>query len=314
MSLSLLKQLSVHELQSGERLAEQLGVTRAAISKQIQAWRTRGVAIAVHPRGYQLMTPLAWWDEASLQKALAAPHRRCVLCDEVDSTQLMAHHLDDQQPETVLVANYQRAGIGRRQRSWQALPGTQLTWTQRFVVDAPMAAWQGLALAIGAALAAWFQTQSIPMLIKWPNDLLLDDGKVGGILVDISGAVDGPMTLMIGIGINEQLPDVRQLPVDALLPSALPPHPISREATLSALVDCVSEVVRHYPERGFTAYRATWMRYQAWVGQRVRLTQGEHQYDGRLIGMDETGALLIEQDQQNMLTIHAGDLSLRKYS
>lgn len=240
---------------------------------------------------------------------------------------------------TVIVADRQSAGRGRRGRQWASSPADSLTFSLlwRFGRGAdglPSVPLSGLSLAVGLGLVRGLLALD-PALrgqigLKWPNDLLLGTpdtatGKLGGILVELSSDRKGTQAI-IGVGINLQAPPPEALVTTdtegAAAPSSLRPAglaqamstPPSRTALLATLLRGLVTVLDEFSQQGFAPLRADWEAHHLWQHQPVALfNDGIEQGSGLCRGVDNDGALLIETGN-GLQTLLAGDLSLRALS
>jgi BirA family biotin operon repressor/biotin-[acetyl-CoA-carboxylase] ligase len=211
---------------------------------------------------------------------------------------------------TVVVAEEQTAGRGRRGRSWFASPGDSLTFSLlwRFALGTAPA---GLSLAVGVAAARALQIVGAgETALKWPNDILKDGRKLGGILVElVPGA---PHAAVIGIGINLRLPtsmpeDVRgaSAAIDATDAAADVNH------LLAALLGELLTTLESFGAEGFATIRPEWMARHAWQDARVSLsTDFAPPREGICRGVDIDGALLLEVEGR-IERVLSGEVSLR---
>ncbi len=211
---------------------------------------------------------------------------------------------------TVVIAKEQTAGRGRRGRTWFASPGDSLTFSLlwRF---APGTAPAGLSLAIGAAVARALQEVGAgETALKWPNDILRDGRKLGGILVElVPGA---PHAAVIGIGINLHLPaampeDVRAASVAICAAGGT----VNENALYAALLGELLTTLEIFAAQGFAAIRPEWMARHALQDARVSLSSDfGPPREGVCRGVDSDGALLLEIDGR-VERILSGEVSLR---
>lgn len=211
---------------------------------------------------------------------------------------------------TVLIAERQTAGRGRRGRTWFSSPGDSLTFSL-FWRLAPGTAPGGLSLAAGVAVARALATCGADRcVLKWPNDILLGGRKLGGILVELLPGA--PHAAVIGIGINLKLPD--GMPADvraasAAFVDAAPLPPV--EELYAALLTQLAHVLDAFAAGGFAALRNDWMARHAHQDTPVRLDSdfAPPRY-GLCRGVDEDGALLIEHEGR-VERVLSGEISLR---
>lgn len=259
--------------------------------------------------------PVTAADQTVAHLGAAAPAFAIEWIAECDSTNRVL--LDRPPPADarmeVLVANRQLEGRGRRGRQWQSWPGGSLTFSLRrnFAADAPVPG--GLSLVAGLAVARALDGLGAPeIMLKWPNDILYQDQKLGGILVELLAGRSRAMSAVIGIGINLSLPPemnvVGQSGITDLA-SAMPAPP-SAAALLAAILLELQHVLDTYELAGFPALRNAWQRRNAHAGDQVRVSSESGNLEGICIGVDDDGALLLAQDGV-VQRVLAGDVSLR---
>jgi BirA family biotin operon repressor/biotin-[acetyl-CoA-carboxylase] ligase len=214
---------------------------------------------------------------------------------------------------SVLVADRQTAGRGRRGRSWLSTPEASLTFSLLWRFEGSVARLAGLSLAVGLAVARGLANSGVGGVgLKWPNDILLAGGKVGGILVDLEATADRSLAV-IGIGLNLQLPpdgDEEFLHRPAALAQVMALLP-DRQQLLAQLLTDLAEIMDRFADGGFAALRSDWQAYHVWQGRQVRLLDGVLvDRQGLCMGADSDGALLLQTDA-GLERCLSGDVSLR---
>ncbi|WP_291852045.1 biotin--[acetyl-CoA-carboxylase] ligase [Accumulibacter sp.] len=214
---------------------------------------------------------------------------------------------------SLLVADRQTAGRGRRGRHWLSSPAAGLTFSLLWRFSGALARLSGLSLAVGLAVARALEHSGASGVgLKWPNDILLDGGKVGGILIELESSPGG-MLAVIGIGLNLQLPPAGEeefLHPPAALAQTLSPLP-DRHCLLAAVLNELAVVLDRFDQVGFSGLRSAWQAHHAWQQRPVRLLDGGRiQGEGLCLGADDDGALLL-QTPAGIERCLSGDLSLR---
>lgn len=214
----------------------------------------------------------------------------------------------------VLACEAQTAGRGRRGRAWLSWGADSLTFSVACRFAPGHAAPAGLSLAAGVAVAQALEGLGVAgVALKWPNDVLLANGKLAGILVELSQGGRRPLQAVIGIGLNLRVPDA-PLPDGALAPAGLwqagAARP-SRNQVLAALLLELDSALREFGREGFGAFRARWSARNAYQDKPVRV-EGEagSPLDGLCAGVDGDGALLLETPDGPRRVV-SGDVSLR---
>ncbi len=216
---------------------------------------------------------------------------------------------------SVIVAQRQTAGRGSRGRSWLAEPEASLTFSVLWRFAGGIERLSGLSLAVGLAVAQALETCGAAAIgLKWPNDIVHDDGKLGGILVELENDADSALAV-IGIGLNLSLAsNIKDGEGFALPPAALDriiaPLP-QRDVLLAQLLIKLAGVFDRFANGGFAVLRDEWQAHHAWQDRPVRvLRDGRLEMEGICCGADYDGALLL-RTAAGMQRCLSGDVSLR---
>jgi BirA family biotin operon repressor/biotin-[acetyl-CoA-carboxylase] ligase len=298
----LLAALSAQHAVSGSTLAQRLGVTRAAVWKQIEALRELGAPIeAAAGRGYRLTWPLEPLDAASIRSALDPALRRRIgdvdLHWQIDSTSsaLLRAAATGARDLSVCVAETQSAGRGRRGRGWVSPLGGNVYFSLLRRFAAGMGALSGLSLVAGIALVDALADCGVEGVgLKWPNDVLADGRKLAGILVELGGEFLGPCHAVIGIGINVRLPrraKTGQPSTD--LASLCAQGAPSRNVLIARLLTRLVAALDRFEREGFGAFRAEFARHDLLAGHAVRVQTSDGAHEGMAEGVDARGALRV---------------------
>jgi BirA family biotin operon repressor/biotin-[acetyl-CoA-carboxylase] ligase len=219
----------------------------------------------------------------------------------------------------VAVAEHQTAGRGRRGRSWSMPPGTGVALSVSSVVEKMPANFGAFGLAVGAAARrAVLEVTGLDVGLKWPNDLIVDDGKLGGILVELAQLADGASHVVAGIGINVQAPDDFLRAVSDFshgardLAGQVPAWAIDRAGLTAALIGHFVELFKRYAESGFEAYRDEWLDAHVLDGQVVKLNSASRSTVGTVRGIAADGSLIIEDSDGERHSVISGDVTIRK--
>ncbi len=318
----LIRRLADGEFHSGEVLAGELGVSRTAVWKQLAHLEALGITLeSVRGRGYRIAGGLDLLDEGAVRAALPAevPSLLAALSivDSVDSTNaaLLREAPGPVGLGLVCAAERQVAGRGRRGRSWASPFARNLYVSVGWTFAQGAAALEGLSLAVGVALAealADFGLRGVAL--KWPNDLLAGDAKLGGVLIEMSGDAEGPCRAVVGMGLNVRMPEDVASAIDqpwtdlATLAGGVPP---SRSLLLAAVLGRVLPLLGTFGSQGFEPWRARWEALDAFAGEPVQVLSGETRLAGIARGVDERGALRLET-ATGLRPIHGGEVSLRR--
>lgn len=319
LTFPILRLLADGQFHSGEAIARHFNVTRATVWNALRDADSLGIQLfSVRGRGYRLPRPLQLVDAEGVRQAMGEHAGRFVLevHDQLESTNshLMRLAAGDAGSGTCVVAHLQTAGRGRRGRAWHAGLGNSLTFSLLWRFDCGVAVLSGLSLAVGVALRrALAELGAAQAVLKWPNDVLLAQKKLAGILIELHGDMEGPSSAVIGVGINLNLCDALRSRIDqppAALYDVLP-RTVTHDAVLAAMLRHLGEVLDAFAQHGFNGLREEWAAAHGFHGQPVRMHMPDGSIcEGTVSGVSETGALLLETPQGTQ-HFAAGEISLR---
>lgn len=310
--LHLISILADGEFHSGEQLGTAMGMSRAAINKHIQTVRDWGVDIFTVPgKGYSLPHPIQLLDEATIISML--PAGRVSVLPVIDSTnQYLLDRISELSSGDACVAEYQQAGRGRRGRKWFSPFGSNLYLSMYWKLDQGPAAAMGLSLVIGIVMAEVLQRLGAEdVRVKWPNDLYLKDRKLAGILVELTGKTGDAAQLVIGAGINLKM---REPVADTINQGWINLQEagvnIDRNELTATLLKELRAALLHFEKEGLAPFIRRWRGLDNFLDRPVKLLIGDQEIHGIERGIDQQGALLLEQEGIIKPYI-GGEISLR---
>lgn len=315
----LLRRLSDGRFHSGQALADEFSLSRSSIFNVIAQAESMGLAIhAVRGRGYRMPGPVEWLDGAVVAHNLGAVRDAYTIhvLDSVDSTNtaLMAAALDGAADGTLLCAEHQHIGRGRRGRQWHSVVGGSLTFSVLWRFNTGLQSLAGLSLVVGLAVARAVNRHSRHTArLKWPNDILVDYRKLAGILIEVQGDMHGAAFAVVGIGLNVRLDEAQRDAVEqAVVDLAEMGVTVSRNQLLA---DCLLELhaaLDVFRRQGFAALREDWLALDAYAGRAVALALPDaRSVQGVACGVDETGAFLLRDAKSILSPYSGGEISLR---
>lgn len=310
--LKLISILADGDFHSGEYLGELLGMSRAAINKHIQTIREWGLDVFTVPgKGYSLPSPIQLLDVECILDQLV--DKRVTVLPVVDSTnQYLLDRITELQSGDACVAEYQQAGRGRRGRQWISPFGANLYLSMFWRLEQGPAAAMGLSLVIGIVMAEVLKDLGAQdVRVKWPNDLYLNDRKLAGILVELTGKTGDAAQLVIGAGINLAMRETNANAINQgwinLQEAGIN---IDRNELAATLLNELRQSLRQFEIDGLAPFIARWRALDNFIDRPVKLLIGEQQIFGIARGIDQQGALLLDQDGVIKPFI-GGEISLR---
>ena len=329
--ITLLRQRGTYV--SGQELCERFGVSRTAVWKAMEQLKKDGYQIeAVKNRGYLLREDsrgVFGRTEIESRRKSKWIGQMLAFYDQTDSTNVQAKRLAEEgAPDgTVVVADCQSAGRGRRGRSWTSPPGTNLYFTlllrpkitpdkaSMLTLVMALAVAQGIQSTVDAPRTGIQSTVNAPKVgIKWPNDIVIDGRKACGILTELSLSVeqDSIDYLVIGTGINV----ARQSFPEELQGRAVSLEEIYGAVNRSELLANVLAAFEESYEQFLKAQGLENLRpaYDALLVNRdksVRVLDPKGEYDGTARGIQNTGELIVELPDGSVKKVYAGEVSVR---
>lgn len=331
----LLQRLSAGPV-SGDLLARDAGLTRAAVWKRIESLRDAGIAIGAVPgRGYRLEQPLDLLDaeaiRSSLPTAIAPQLATLEISWSLDSTnsELLRRELPAQGC-AVLLAERQTGGRGRRGRSWASPLAAHVYLSIGRHFEGGLARLGGLSLVAGiAACEALRESGYAQVALKWPNDLVVNTlvesvanepgaglRKLGGLLVEGGGEHAGAARAVIGLGVNMRMPDASAVGIDQpwIDLSEMSDTPPSRNVVVAQLLKHLLPALAHFDADGLAGFLPRFAALDALAGREVQIHEGTHTWSATSLGIAADGALRVRDDDGHERHVHAADVSLRAVS
>jgi len=322
---ALIAALADGAVHSGVDLARHLSCSRTAVWKHLNELKSIGLQIdAQRGVGYCLRQPLELLDETVIRRGLDAPTSaalgRLELHQSLESTSERLRSLPPPGANRfdAVLAEYQSGGRGRRGRKWLSPFGGGLCLSVNRWFETAPAALSALTLAAGVGICRALRDEVTETInLKWPNDIIAGDRKLGGLLVDMQGEAGGPISLVVGIGLNFDVSDSMTEKITSA--GGLPPvglrslvrdTGLSRNRLAARLVNALHAVLTEFERDGFEVFVDEWQRYD-WLADRpVTARIGRHSLSGLARGITKDGALLIDNNGE-MQRVVAGEVSLR---
>lgn len=311
---TLISLLSDGQFHSGEQLGEQLGISRAAVSKHMAALKGLGLDLfSLTGKGYRLAVPLALYDQAQLQALAPMAPIHCF--PVIDSTnQFLLERVNQARAGECCLAECQTAGRGRRGKPWISPFGCQLILSMYWRLEQGMAAAMGLSLAVGVAVVEALESLGYQGVeLKWPNDLYYQGRKLAGILVEMSGSAGASCHLVIGVGLNLAMPAREGGRIDQAWAELrhINPELVDRNQLAARVIERLQTAMQTFEQSGLGSFVDAWNRLDHFAGRPVRLLMGDQEVRGIARGIDDRGALRLETEEGIKFYL-GGEISLRR--
>jgi len=304
---------------NGMDYAARAGISRSAVWKQVEQLRAAGLPVAaVRGSGYRLAWPIRLLDAGEIRRAAGATGVTVEIVDRTESTNrdLTAHFAH----RRVRAAEYQSGGRGRRGRGWISPPGCGVYFSFGFEFECGLQRLGALSLVAGVVVAEGVSDEGIPVELKWPNDLVVGGDKLGGLLVEIRGASEGPCEVVAGVGINVRLPRGETGSCGIKAPdqpwtdihAAAPGEPgVDRNRLIGRLAGALDAAFAQFEREGFEPFMPRWRELDGLAGRDVRVAFGNGSVlEGIAGGVDVQGQLRV-QCGEGFRAVNAGEVSVR---
>jgi len=316
----LLEIISDGNVHSGEKLAKDLDVSRAAIWKSIRYLKTLGLEIeAIRGKGYCLDKKFEFLSSGHIRRMMSEGSKKS--CQDIDiafqikSTNLhLLNRLNHNSIHgSVVFAEYQSEGRGRRNKKWVSPIGSGICFSIGWHLEVMPISLELLSLYMGIAAARSLDSIGIEKVgLKWPNDIIAGERKIGGILLDIKGESTGPLDIVVGVGINYELPKHPQLNIDQPITDICSTirERYSRNMISAILLSNIFEIFSDLKIGKNLDLINEWRKYDRYIGRKAVLILPNQKIIGLLKGVDDQGSLLMQVDGE-LSSYRSGEVSLR---
>lgn len=303
---------------SGQELCSRFGVSRTAVWKVIHQLKEEGYQIeAVRNKGYHFAGSCDIMTKTEIESCMKGRFGQEVEYHKViDSTNIRARLLADKGAldGTLVIADCQNAGRGRRGRTWVSSSGKNIFMS--LILRPDMLPASASMLTLAAALAVYDGIKSVTGLttgIKWPNDIVAKGKKLCGILTEMSAEPEGIHYVVTGIGINvnmEEFPEeISQTATSLLIETG---EKVRRSLLISAIMEAFEQYYEKLISQGdLSQLISVYNKRMVNTGKEVKILEKSGDYIGKALGINEKGELLVEVNQGEVRHVISGEVSVR---
>lgn len=305
-------------------MAADMGCSRVTVWKSISELKSLGINIfSVKKKGYRLPKKISFFNIENIQRELGELNQfiNLELLNVTDSTNKYLNSSANVKPHaSVVIANIQTKGKGRRGRSWQASVGESLAMSILWKFDKGASGLSGLSLVVGVAIQRLMKKIGINnSFLKWPNDLLILEGdtyfKLAGVLIELQGDLESRCSAVIGVGLNYDLSsdilkniDQPATNIKKYLNSDMDLNQLSA-ILIKEIINALSE----FENNGFLSVRDEWLSYNAFKEKTISfIKSGGELITGQIVDIENDGALKILQNNGIYETLISGEVSQQK--
>lgn len=214
----------------------------------------------------------------------------------------------------VCLAEQQTAGRGRFGRVWHSPYGQNIYMSLRLPWSLPVAKLSGISLCLGLSVIAAFEQAGLDkekFRLKWPNDILLNNNKVAGILVELVGQANDDRALIIGLGVNVNMAAANIDKAWTSLRLAFEQN-IDRTSMIIKLISSIINYIEHFKADGLAYFINEWQQYDALKGCPLVLSSHQHQWTGEYLGIDDKGNIKLRTADGAVQTLSSGEVSIKQ--
>ena len=316
--------LSDGKFHSGEKMAADMGCSRVTVWKSISELKSLGISIfSVKKKGYRLPKKISFFNIENIQRELGELNQfvNLELLNVIDSTNKYLNTSANIKPHaSVVIANIQTKGKGRRGRSWQASVGESLSMSILWKFDKGASGLSGLSLVVGVAIQRLMKKIGINnSFLKWPNDLLIleDDTyfKLAGVLIELQGDLESRCSAVIGVGLNYDLSNdiLNNIDQPATNIKKYLHSDIDLNQLSAMLIKEIINALSEFEKNGFLSVKEEWLSYNAFKEKTISfIKSGGEVITGQIVDIENDGALNIMQNNGIHEILISGEVSQQK--
>ncbi len=312
---NILNDLNFHD---GTSIGAKLNISRTAVWKWVTKLQSYGIEITkVKGKGYLLKEPLILLDSKKIETLLKSEHSIIDTVESIDSTNNYLNNHNKSAIPHICIAEHQTSGRGRFSREWYSPFGKNIYFSMQYSIKQDISQLGGLSLAVGTIVCKAIEKAcKLPnrLMLKWPNDITYNGKKLAGVLIEIRAEVNGNCSVIIGIGINVNMPITNKVTFNQEWASIMQitGSPQDRNNICAILIDKLTLGIEQYLITGFKSYMPEWKKRDSLFGKMIQIQDGNEIFKGIATGVDLQGHLLINLETNIKKAFAAGEATLLK--
>lgn len=311
---NIVRMLSDGDYHDGTSMGAALQMSRSAVWKTIKKLQQVGVCIdSVKGKGYALKEPLRLLEQKYIQTQLGNEDIDILLFESIDSTNAYFRAKKQHKKITFCLAELQTQGKGRMHRIWHSPFGKNIYLSCFYPFQKDISELAGLSLVMSLAIAKTLNSycNKNNFSTKWPNDVVCDNQKISGSLIEIQAESHGLCHAIIGIGINvNMLNDDHQITQPWTSLQKITGQYVDRNELCVQLIRHVIDYLRKFVLFGFLSFKDEWLKTDCLMGKSITLHHIHKKMEGIVKGINEQGHLLMQLSDGHIQAFSSGDVSL----
>lgn len=312
--------LSDGEFHDGTSIGKSLNITRAAVWKAIQKLEQYAIPlISMKGKGYRLELPLILLNRQNIKTKLRHRSIELDVIEKIDSTNdYLKKFISQNKKIRVCIAETQTQGKGRLSRQWYSPFGENIYFSMLYPFAKDISELSGLSLVVGLAICQAVESvidlKGKHLKIKWPNDVLANQQKIAGTLIEIEAEFNGFCQAIIGIGINVNMSKIPKKVIPFSWSSILKitEQYQDRNKLCAVLIDCLADYLERFLSSGLPSFMDEWEKRDCLANTPIAVISGNKKQEGICVGINDQGHLLLKTASKKILTFSSGDTTLLK--
>lgn len=300
----------------GDTIGKKLNVTRSAVWKVIKKLEEYGVKItSIKGKGYAMSDPLILINKNLILNNLSHKDMEIEIFESIDSTNTYLKSVAKKKNPRVCIAESQTSGRGRLNREWYSPFGKNIYLSLGYSFEKDMSALAGLSMVVGLSIiqALKYLNLKEPLLLKWPNDVIIKNRKLSGSLIEIDSEANGLSDAIIGVGLNVNMThENEKIKAPWISLHQMLNHPLDRNQLCASLINWLMKYLTKFEKEGFLPFKKEWEEYDSLFDKNIKLASGKDIIKGVARGINEYGHLKLEVEKGYIRTFSSGDTTILK--
>lgn len=301
----------------GTEIGAAIGISRAAVWKAVKKLLQYGINIdSVKGKGYALLEPLIMLDADSIKKQLNNKKIELQIFESIDSTNAYLAKHKPKRSLAVCLAEQQTQGKGRMQRDWHSPFGKNLYLSCYYSFQKDISELAGLSMIVSLSIRKTLQSFGLmdSLSVKWPNDVVYDNKKIAGNLIEVRAETHGVSHAVIGVGINVNMTNANKNEIGQAWTSISGElnKPIDRNECCARFLNILFSDLEQFERDGFAPAVQEWMRADCLTNKKIILNTLKENVHGQVVGINEYGHVLLKLKDGTVSAFSAGDATVQK--